>query len=394
MAAIGTGWVDGAWIEAGWVSGAWASAVDVTAPILSTPSTTNPTVASIDLTATTDTTEGEATAVITTSPTKPRISQVLAGTDHNDVAATWDNVGSEEAVSTTAITIAAAGLPQDVPLYGYIVHEDVALNPSLVGETGEFTLLAPVLSDLQLSVATITTGDISVVTTVGAGELFLLFKGTPGATDAEVKASPVSTTVNSPGLQEFLGVAGFIPGQTYYLYALQVTESVDSNQEGVGPVIWPSITAQPGGDVVGSVQTLINATGATLTITTNDTWIAAGTGPIGTIAQSKAIISGITSAQPEAGGWNAKVRDVLALDETNIARTSDTVATLTIPATGDYVITADETITATIPNAVLTEATDDVVASPFRVFFEISGDALVSDITSGLTRNISSNIAS
>ena len=93
-------------------------------------------------------------------------------------------------------------------------------------------------------------------------------------------------------------------------------------------------------------------------------------GPIGTIAQSKAIISGITSAQPEAGGWNAKVRDVLALDETNIARTSPTIATLTIPATGDYVITADETITATIPNAVLTEATDDVVASPFQVLFE------------------------
>ena len=27
MAAIGPGWVDGAWVEAGWIAGAWSSLV-------------------------------------------------------------------------------------------------------------------------------------------------------------------------------------------------------------------------------------------------------------------------------------------------------------------------------------------------------------------------------
>lgn len=128
-------------------------------------------------------------------------------------------------------------------------------------------------------------------------------------------------------------------------------------------------TASPSGDAVNSVQTLINGTGATLVITlTNDTWIAAGTGPIGTLAESDAIVNGITSAQVEAGGWNAQVRDVL--DNAALTRTSPTEATLTIPATGGYVITADEIITATIPNAVLTVETGDVVATAFKILSE------------------------
>lgn len=145
----------------------------------------------------------------------------------------------------------------------------------------------------------------------------------------------------------------------------EYTTSLDAN--GVLILTAPDpATATPGGDVVGAVQTLITDTGATLTITlTNDTWIAAGTGPIGTTAQSNAIVAGITSAQSEGTGWNAEVRD--ALDSSDLTRTSDTVATLTIPATAGYSITADEFITATIPNAVLTTATEDVDSSHFSI---------------------------
>ena len=34
MAAIGTGWVDGAWVEAGWITGAWSAAVGAATRIL------------------------------------------------------------------------------------------------------------------------------------------------------------------------------------------------------------------------------------------------------------------------------------------------------------------------------------------------------------------------
>jgi len=76
-----------------------------------------------------------------------------------------------------------------------------------------------------------------------------------------------------------------------------------------------------------------------------DTYLAAGTGPIGTEANTQALIDGIVSAQGEAAGWNA-VRSSIAV--TDITRTSDTVATLTLPALA-YSITADETLTWTIP---------------------------------------------
>ena len=52
--------------------------------------------------------------------------------------------------------------------------------------------------------------------------------------------------------------------------------------------------------VAGGEQTIITLT--------NDTWIAAGTGPIGTTAESLSIIAGVTSAQSETLGWNNEVR--------------------------------------------------------------------------------------
>jgi len=108
-------------------------------------------------------------------------------------------------------------------------------------------------------------------------------------------------------------------------------------------------------DVVTGSKTII------LTIT-GDTWIAAGTGPIGTTANTQALIDGIDSAQAEATGWDAVVKTAL-VPATHVVRTSDTVCTITLPAVATYNITAQETITATVPAAVLTLAAQ-VVASP------------------------------
>lgn len=108
-------------------------------------------------------------------------------------------------------------------------------------------------------------------------------------------------------------------------------------------------------DIVAGAKTII------LTLT-DDTWIAAGTGPIGTTANTQAIIDGIDSAQAEAAGWDAVVK--VGIDIADVVRTSSTVCTITLDAEATYNITAQETITATIPAAVLTTSTVDVIAAP------------------------------
>lgn len=121
----------------------------------------------------------------------------------------------------------------------------------------------------------------------------------------------------------------------------------------------------------------ITTGGKTIILTlTNDTWIAAGTGPIGTTAQSDALLAGIDSAQAEAAGWDAEVKANFVAS-TDLVRTSSTVATITIGAEAAYNITAQETITCTIPAATLVTSASDVVATPtFTVDFVASGASI------------------
>lgn len=113
----------------------------------------------------------------------------------------------------------------------------------------------------------------------------------------------------------------------------------------------------------GVTENEIVAGGETLIITlTNDTWIAAGTGPIGTTAQSQSLIDAIVAASSPANGWNNQV--LAAIDvSTDLVRTSSTVATITLPAVSGYSISTNETISCTIPNALLTTRTTDLFVS-------------------------------
>lgn len=105
------------------------------------------------------------------------------------------------------------------------------------------------------------------------------------------------------------------------------------------------------GDIVAGGKTII------LTLT-GDTWVASG----GTFdAQRQNIIDGIDSAQAEAAGWDAEVKAKQGV--AGVVRTSDTVVTITLDAQAAYDITAQETITATIPGSALTGG-NPVVASP------------------------------
>lgn len=109
--------------------------------------------------------------------------------------------------------------------------------------------------------------------------------------------------------------------------------------------------------------------GKTIILTlTGDTWVASGA----TFdAQRQAIIDGLDSAQSEGTGWNAEVRDAIAV--TTVVRTSDTIVTITLPALADYAITAAETITPTIPGAALTGASPIVADETISV---LVGDTL------------------
>ena len=113
--------------------------------------------------------------------------------------------------------------------------------------------------------------------------------------------------------------------------------------------------------------------GKTIILTlTGDTWVAAGA----TFdAQRQNVIDGLDSAQTETLGWNNEVRDKEVV--TSVARTSDTVVTITLTAGAAYDITAQETITATIPATALVTSASAVVAAPtFTVDF-VAGVALV-----------------
>ena len=79
-----------------------------------------------------------------------------------------------------------------------------------------------------------------------------------------------------------------------------------------------------------------------------------------TIAQ--AIIDGLTSAGTEDDGWNNRVRDQLST--VAVTRVTAGIVRIDLPAFDAYSLTANETITATIPTSALTIAGTAIVATP------------------------------
>ena len=113
----------------------------------------------------------------------------------------------------------------------------------------------------------------------------------------------------------------------------------------------------------GAVEDSIVAGGETLIITlTSDTWDAT----IGADnAKTTALIAGIDSAQSEGAGWDAVVK--ANLDYNDVVRTSDSVVTITLGAEATYQLTANETITVTVPATAVTSATELVATPTFAI---------------------------
>ena len=113
----------------------------------------------------------------------------------------------------------------------------------------------------------------------------------------------------------------------------------------------PGATAVVTGTIEPSAtEAEIVAGGQTIIITlTGDEWIAAGAGSFD--LQRDEILQGLDSAQSETFGWNLIVRDLEPV--TSVVRTSNTVVTITLTAKATYNITAQETITMTVPGTAL-----------------------------------------
>jgi len=138
--------------------------------------------------------------------------------------------------------------------------------------------------------------------------------------------------------------------------------TITSNTWGViGFALIPAATAAITGTITpSSPETEIVDGGQTLIITlTGEHWIAAGAGSFD--LQRDEIIQGLDSAQSEALGWNLQVRDLEPV--TSVARTSDTVVTITLAGSALYDITAQETITVTVPGTAVVN-TLGIVATP------------------------------
>ena len=130
----------------------------------------------------------------------------------------------------------------------------------------------------------------------------------------------------------------------------------------------------PSAEITGTATAAITeadvvAGGETIIITlTGDTWVAAGAS---FDAQRANIIQGLDSAQVEATGWNAEVRDKEVVGA--VVRTSDTVATITLSASPLYDITAQETITVTVPGTAVVLGGAIVGTPTFTVDFVAAG---------------------
>jgi len=138
----------------------------------------------------------------------------------------------------------------------------------------------------------------------------------------------------------------------------------------VGFALKPAGTAAITGTITASVtEADIVAGGKTLIITlTDDDWIAAGAGSFD--LQRDEIIAGCTSAQSEATGWNLVPKVLQSLG--GVVRTSGSVVTITWDAFATYNITANETITVTVPGTATVTGVSIVATPTFTITATIS----------------------
>ena len=151
--------------------------------------------------------------------------------------------------------------------------------------------------------------------------------------------------------------------------------SPSSEPRGLADDSWSGVAKSAA--LTGTITASVNETdivngGKTLIITlTGDTWIAAGA--LDFDLQRDEIIAGVDSAQSEATGWDLVPKATQSVN--GVIRTSDTVVTITWDAFATYNITAQETITVTVPATAVVGA-QAIVATPTFTIDTIAGAAV------------------
>lgn len=134
----------------------------------------------------------------------------------------------------------------------------------------------------------------------------------------------------------------------------------------------PATTASSSGTAANVSEATIVNTGGYIDIDlTNDTFIPAGTGVIGTLAQSNAFVAAMSASASPTNGWNNLIRDVLG--NADLTRVSDTKLRLTIPATAAYAPGNTEVITPVVQADILTTSVVDINSSNFIIAVAGSG---------------------
>lgn len=133
-------------------------------------------------------------------------------------------------------------------------------------------------------------------------------------------------------------------------------------------------TAVATGSTTGSCTVTAAASGTSVGSATG---VATVTGVAKFESFRRALLNGLDSAQSEAAGWDAIKTSI---PESAVVRTSATVVTITLPALGSYDITANETLTDTVPAAVLTGGNAIVATPTVQITATVSSGGRVSDM--------------
>ena len=111
----------------------------------------------------------------------------------------------------------------------------------------------------------------------------------------------------------------------------------------------------------GVLESEIVTGGETLIITlTGDTW-APTVGADNAI--TTALIAGITGSDSGGTGWN----DEVTIAHGDITRTSDTVVTIELPASANYAIADDETVTVAVPAVAVAKGIAPLAVQTFDI---------------------------
>lgn len=197
------------------------------------------------------------------------------------------------------------------------------------------------------------------------------FMGLTGFDEVDCNAGGASMDVAASGHAEAefcvqIRSAAVTDGQTLQLRVTNAGTAIAAYSS------TPTITvSEPSAALTGTITAGVNEAdivtgGKTLIITlTGDTWIAAGAASFD--LQRDEIIAGCTSAQSETLGWNLVPKALQGL--AGVVRTSDTVVTITWDAQATYNITANETITVTVPSTATVGANTLIATPTFGVAF-------------------------